>query len=192
MKVFLVVYIILISKVWGNNYLIETKEKETAPEHHYESEAEAGYDYSQDEYEPIKAETLICQHLKKSAFEEFNKLKKEEKIKIVEDMNQIIVNSRKQKDSKQGDDGDYYLNNNNKLFKNIKDITRGTQNLLTGITALLKIIDLPEPPPKIPSRRKFCFMEFKKSKKTKKSKKCNKSKKCKQSKKSKYSKKPKG
>jgi len=195
----LVVCITFISNVWGSNYLLETKDKDSAFKQPY-AEPEAGIDYSQDEQEPIKAETLICHHLHESALDEFDQLEREKKVKIVEDINQVIVNSRKQKDSKQGGDGDYYLNNNNNILKTIKKLTRGTKHLLSGINGILKLIDtdMPKPPSKIPRRRKFCFTELSLRSPRKLNKKWNKSKKCKQTKKSKdcknskYPKKPKG
>ena len=179
MQVFLVACITFFSQVWGNNYMIiKTEDEDPAPVNRY-AKTEAGSDYSDDE--PIKAETLICQHMKDNAFDEFVKMPDERKRKIVEEMNQYIVNSRNRKE--RGDDGDYFFHKNDKILENIKDITRETQHLLSGINSLLGLVDLPKPPSKIPKRREFCFMEFERLKKSKKSKKCKNSKKCKKSKK---------
>ena len=176
MKVLMVACMIIHAQGWGKYYLVKTEDA-VSPHHHV---SEAGVDYN-DDVEDCQTENLIYKHFTESQLYELEHLSKDNKGELLESMDEVINNAQNGKDG-----NDYNLD----IIEHIKEITHSSENLLKGITRLLRL--LPSlPMPKYKYKKTRC--NRKKgygSDKSKESKRCMKTKSCKKSKESNKLKKP--
>ena len=158
MKVIMVVWLTLLSQVWGKYYLIKTEDK-VFPE--------AGVDYSNDDDDKqSKAETKIYKDLTKTQLNAFkHNLTRDEQEELIELMNKVIDNPQHVKEG-EGDDDNF------DIIDKIRNLTSGLEGLLKGINGILGLVtDWPMPPQKTKYKKPRKIKKISRSKKYKNSKK---------------------
>ena len=156
----MVVWLTLLSQVWGKYYLIKTEDK-VFPE--------AGVDYSNDDNDKqSKAETNIYKDLTKTQLNAFkHNLTRDEQEELIELMNKVIDNPQHVKEG-EGDDDNF------DIIDKIRNLTSGLEGLLRGINGILGVVtvtDWPMPPQKTKYKKPRKLKKISRSKKYKNSKK---------------------